>query len=418
MMNSIDSEQPLNLMPLGRVWEFPSHQASALMAEINRRFCEGRLSIYGRRPCESDRKLIRFPLDYRIDWLGHPSPRGDYCAPRAVGISDLSAPSNDWPTQLGKALCNRTEFEDLAAPQEDYTRILHELGFAPGASEIRDELLAETATILTSAEKVVPVGRGMEDPSPISIGIGTLDKRLKNPMPIVRAIERRADRLGATKEQAWAEIKSKAFYGRLSLVGIDDKGRLCELEPYWISYISAWGIADPSPASVSARAGSLTPPENQPPSTSDMPRPGGFIEFDRERAIRDWRSDKKNGRAPRSIPPLRIRDVLVDGAEFDDLSALAEDEFQKPERADQTSGAFMPTGAPGRPTKGMHLIRAEFEQRLGENACKSTLREEATELQLWYCRNYPKANPPTIKTIENNLRSGYRQQHLADNRSI
>jgi len=81
-------------------------------------------------------------------------------------------------------------------------------------------------------------------------------------------------------------------------------------------------------------------------------------------------------------------------------------------RADEADIAAMRTGAPGRPSKGMHLIRMEFERRLGETACKRMLREEATELRQWFYSTYPNAQPPTIKTIENNLRSDYRK-HVA-----
>jgi hypothetical protein len=49
------------------------------------------------------------------------------------------------------------------------------------------------------------------------------------------------------------------------------------------------------------------------------------------------------------------------------------------EPAAHVHNASMPTGAPGRPTKGMHLIRDEFQRRLRENACRSSVREEARE---------------------------------------
>jgi hypothetical protein len=115
-------------------------------------------------------------------------------------------------------------------------------------------------------------GRDMEDPSPISGAIETVAKRLVKPIPIASAIETLADRLGATNEQAWADIKSKAAYGRLSLAGVDDKGRLCDLEPHWISYIVPWVTEDPSPACASAPIGAPTPSVRQHPATSDMPR--------------------------------------------------------------------------------------------------------------------------------------------------
>jgi hypothetical protein len=73
-----------------------------------------------------------------------------------------------------------------------------------------------------------------------------------------------------------------------------------------------------------------------------------------------------------------------------------------------TDSATLATGAPGRPTKGMHLIRAEFERRIETNTCKPSLREEATELEQWYRRQHPRAPFPKRKTIENNIRSDYR----------
>jgi hypothetical protein len=78
-------------------------------------------------------------------------------------------------------------------------------------------------------------------------------------------------------------------------------------------------------------------------------------------------------------------------------------------QAAQVDNPSMPTGAPGRPTKGMHLVRGEFQRRLGLKAWKLTLREEAAELQKWFKSQYPNASPPTIKTIENNIRTDFRQ---------
>jgi hypothetical protein len=72
-----------------------------------------------------------------------------------------------------------------------------------------------------------------------------------------------------------------------------------------------------------------------------------------------------------------------------------------------TDSATPATGAPGRPSKGMHLIRAEFERRIDKNTCKPSLREEATELEQWFRRRHPRAPFPTVKTIENSIRSDY-----------
>jgi hypothetical protein len=78
-------------------------------------------------------------------------------------------------------------------------------------------------------------------------------------------------------------------------------------------------------------------------------------------------------------------------------------------QAAQVDGPSMPTGAPGRPTKGMHLIRGEFQRRLRENGCRPSVHQEAMELREWFCRFHPTAPPPTIGTIENNIRADYRE---------
>lgn len=69
---------------------------------------------------------------------------------------------------------------------------------------------------------------------------------------------------------------------------------------------------------------------------------------------------------------------------------------------------FMPTGAPGRPSRGMHVIRAEFDRRRVDDQCKPSLREEAGELESWFHLRYPRVQPVTLKTIENNIRVDYR----------
>ena len=121
---------------------------------------------------------------------------------------------------------------------------------------------------------------------------------MKHPTPIADAIDIVATRLVATAEQAWAEIKSKTCHGRLSLAGIDEKARLCPVEPHWLSYIERWG-----------------------PDGSDMPgrESGSMIAFDRERASRDRRADARDGRTLRSVPPIRLRDVVAEGEQLDVL---------------------------------------------------------------------------------------------------
>jgi hypothetical protein len=119
-----------------------------------------------------------------------------------------------------------------------------------------------------------------------------------DPHPIADAIDALAQRLHASREQAWEEIKSKVRRGSLSLDGIDETGRMLGIDPHWIDYIESWG-------------------------TGDMPdrESGSMIAFDRARAIRDWRTDQREGRQLRSVPPLRIRDLKVDCAQLASLWA-------------------------------------------------------------------------------------------------
>ena len=67
------------------------------------------------------------------------------------------------------------------------------------------------------------------------------------------------------------------------------------------------------------------------------------------------------------------------------------------------------TGAPGRPSKGIHIIKAEFDRRIRDNLLRPSLREEATDLRSWYLRKHPSKPLPGLSTIENHIRSSYWQ---------
>jgi hypothetical protein len=73
----------------------------------------------------------------------------------------------------------------------------------------------------------------------------------------------------------------------------------------------------------------------------------------------------------------------------------------------QNAKPFMSTGAPGRPSQGMHVVRAEFDRRRTAGECEPLLRQEAAALERWFHQHYPDAGPLTSKTIENNIRSDY-----------
>ena len=66
------------------------------------------------------------------------------------------------------------------------------------------------------------------------------------------------------------------------------------------------------------------------------------------------------------------------------------------------------TGAPGRPTMS-HVIKAQFEIRCKEAIVEPTLHSEATALLAWAKEHHPRTPLPTHKTIENQIRSAYRQ---------
>jgi hypothetical protein len=68
------------------------------------------------------------------------------------------------------------------------------------------------------------------------------------------------------------------------------------------------------------------------------------------------------------------------------------------------------TGYPGRPAKAKHLIDAEFARRADEGILGITLKDEAEALYAWLTANHPNVARPTVPTIENNIRSTYRQR--------
>jgi hypothetical protein len=91
-----------------------------------------------------------------------------------------------------------------------------------------------------------------------------------------------------------------------------------------------------------------------------------------------------------------------------ELVALAGDPAE--DAPNRNAKPFMPTGAPGRPSRGMHVVRAEFDRRRTGGECEPSLRQEATALQRWFHQHYPDAGTLTVKTIENNIRADYKRQ--------
>jgi hypothetical protein len=69
-----------------------------------------------------------------------------------------------------------------------------------------------------------------------------------------------------------------------------------------------------------------------------------------------------------------------------------------------SNGGLLPTGDPGRPSKGRELYLAEFEKRAAADHSKPSAKLEAEDLRDWFKLNHPTAILPTAKTIENNIR--------------
>lgn len=67
----------------------------------------------------------------------------------------------------------------------------------------------------------------------------------------------------------------------------------------------------------------------------------------------------------------------------------------------------MRTGVPGRPPKGIEIIRAEFERRVAAGEKAASLAAESRALADWYHRAYPLCDRASPKTIANNIRSNY-----------
>jgi hypothetical protein len=136
---------------------------------------------------------------------------------------------------------------------------------------------------------------------------------MQDPTTIVVAIEAVAERFGATAEQAWGGIKSKAAAGLLTLQGIDDEDRLCPVERHWMVYIKPWR---------DGKAGV----NHALPGMPD--RDEGIIAFDRQCALQEQLTDKANRLEPYSLPPIRLRGIVTDGAHLDELWSRAEREFK------------------------------------------------------------------------------------------
>jgi hypothetical protein len=67
------------------------------------------------------------------------------------------------------------------------------------------------------------------------------------------------------------------------------------------------------------------------------------------------------------------------------------------------------SGLPGRPAKSKHLIEDEHRRRAAAGELADTLVAEAEALLDWLRTTHPEHAPPTVRTIENNIRDDYRR---------
>lgn len=68
----------------------------------------------------------------------------------------------------------------------------------------------------------------------------------------------------------------------------------------------------------------------------------------------------------------------------------------------------MPTGMPGRKSKGAAVIKTEFFRRVEAKELEISLAAQSRSLADWYRGVYPMRDCPTPESIENNLRSDFR----------
>lgn len=73
---------------------------------------------------------------------------------------------------------------------------------------------------------------------------------------------------------------------------------------------------------------------------------------------------------------------------------------------DRSVAPIMRTGTQGRPQKGIHFIMAEFERRHNTGETEPSRMREAEWLLAWFRTHHPDKQPPTAKTIYNNLPAG------------
>ena len=76
-------------------------------------------------------------------------------------------------------------------------------------------------------------------------------------------------------------------------------------------------------------------------------------------------------------------------------------------KVDRSVPPVMRTGTQGHPGKGIHFIMAEFERRRASGKTEPSRTREAEWLLAWFRTHHSDKGPPTVKTIYNNLPTGF-----------
>ena len=122
-----------------------------------------------------------------------------------------------------------------------------------------------------------------------------------------------------------------------------------------------------------------------------------------------WRVMGLVGVGLQSVPDAMNPGPDTDGA----AAALENAEFADWLRRVQTELGIATvedrTGAPGRPSKGAHLISDEFDRRSELGDLEAGVTEQARVLLQWLKETHPLRERPTVRTIENQIRDRYRR---------
>jgi hypothetical protein len=153
--------------------------------------------------------------------------------------------------------------------------------------------------------------------------------------PINSAIEDLARATGIEREAAWETIKEAISLGTLPAQCFDDRGERTPLEPHWIALMIPFQLpGDPRVADLPIGA---LPDLLQHTDFSEA----GILWFDRRRAAENRlaRNITADNRPERSLPPMRVRGVVVDRAAIERLIVVLWPRQPQPSRGSVRAGS-------------------------------------------------------------------------------